>query len=112
MDGVSYVLRTGRPWEAAAPEFGSGSSLHRYLQNLVALSVFERLWKLPFEDMTHGRRSSGHGSGSTGVMNAPLGGENRVEFYGSTKSETKRSLLTDGAGVPLGAAREWRQRIH
>jgi transposase len=32
MDGIFSVLRTGCPWKAAPPEFGSGSSLHRYFQ--------------------------------------------------------------------------------
>jgi len=42
-DGIFYVLRTGCQWKAAPPEFGSGSSLHRYFQQWAKLGVFERL---------------------------------------------------------------------
>lgn len=44
-DGIYYVLRTGCPWKAAPPQFGSGSSLHAYFQNWTARGVFRKLWK-------------------------------------------------------------------
>jgi len=37
LNGIFYVLRTGCQWKAAPREFGSGSSLHRYFQQLVKL---------------------------------------------------------------------------
>jgi transposase len=43
LDGIFYVLRTGCQWKAAPPEFGSGSSLHRYFQRFVKRGVFKRL---------------------------------------------------------------------
>jgi putative transposase len=43
LDGIFYVLRTGCQWKAAPPEFGSGSSLHRYFQAWVRRGVFEDL---------------------------------------------------------------------
>ena len=43
LDGIFYVLRTGCQWKAAPPEFGSGSSLHRYFQAWVKRGVFEDL---------------------------------------------------------------------
>lgn len=43
MNGIFYVLRTGCQWKAAPPEFGSGSSLHRYFQDWVKRGVFEDL---------------------------------------------------------------------
>src|SRR5262245_35208142 len=56
VEGVFYVLRTGCQWKAAPPEFGSGSSLHRYFQRWVAKGVFETLWAialLEYDDL-HG----------------------------------------------------------
>lgn len=41
LDGIFYVLRTGCQWKAVPPEFGSGSSLHRYFQRWVKLGVFK-----------------------------------------------------------------------
>jgi transposase len=43
MDGIFYVLRTGCQWKAVPPEFGSGSTLHRYFQEWVARGVFRDL---------------------------------------------------------------------
>jgi transposase len=43
LDGIFYVLRTGCQWKAVPPEFGSGSSLHRYFQHLVKRGVFKKL---------------------------------------------------------------------
>ena len=43
LDGIFYVLRTGCQWKAAPPEFGSGSSLHRYFQRWTRRGVFKNL---------------------------------------------------------------------
>ena len=43
MDGIFYVLRTGCHWKAVPPEFGSGSSLHRYYQRFVKRGNFKKL---------------------------------------------------------------------
>ena len=43
VDGIFYVLRTGCQWKAVPPEFGSGSSLHRYFQRFVKRGVFKKL---------------------------------------------------------------------
>ena len=43
LDGIFYVLRTGCQWKAVPPEFGSGSSLHRYFQRFVKRGVFKKL---------------------------------------------------------------------
>jgi transposase len=43
LDGIFYVLRTGCQWKAAPPEFGSGSSLHRYFQRFAKRGIFEDL---------------------------------------------------------------------
>ena len=43
LDGIFYVLRTGCQWKAAPPEFGSGSSLHRYFQKLAKRGLFKKL---------------------------------------------------------------------
>jgi transposase len=43
LDGIFYILRTGCQWKAAPPEFGSGSSLHRYFQRWAKRGVFKDL---------------------------------------------------------------------
>jgi transposase len=50
LDGIFYVLRTGCQWKALPPEFGSGSSAHRYFQLLVKRNIFRDLWMVALEE--------------------------------------------------------------
>jgi transposase len=43
LDGIFYVLRTSCQWKAAPPEFGSGSSLHRYFTRFTKRGLFKKL---------------------------------------------------------------------
>jgi len=85
LDGIFYVLRTGCQWKAAPREFGSGSSLHRYFQRLVASGVFEKLWKLALEEYDEWKGIQWQWQSLDGsTSKAPLGGEkNRAESHGS-----------------------------
>lgn len=49
LEGIFYVLRTGCQWKAVPPEYGSGSSLHRYFQEWLKAGFFEAIWKLGLE---------------------------------------------------------------
>jgi len=84
MDGIFYVLRTGCQWKAAPREFGSGSSLHRYFQQLVAAGVFEKLWTLALEEYDTLKGIQWDWQCIDGAMSkAPLGGEkNRAQSHG------------------------------
>jgi transposase len=44
MDGIAYVLRTGRRWKMLPREYGSSSTCHRRFQQWVELDVFKKLW--------------------------------------------------------------------
>jgi len=78
MDGIFYVLRTGCQWKAAPREFGSGSSLHRYFQQLVAAGLFERLWKLALEEYDALKGIQWEWQSIDGAMTkARLGGEKK-----------------------------------
>jgi len=46
LDAIFYVLRTGCPWKALPRSLGSGSTAHAHFQRLVALAVFEQLWRV------------------------------------------------------------------
>jgi len=75
-DGIFYVLRTGCQWKAAPPEFGSGSSLHRYFQAWVLHGVFWRLWQqglLEYDELAGIKWDWQSIDGA--MTKAPLGGE-------------------------------------
>jgi transposase len=84
-DGIYYVMRTGCPWKAAPPQFGSGSSLHHYFQMWTNHGVFRRLWKQGLIEYDRRKRIRWTWLSLDGTLTkAPLGGEkNREESHGS-----------------------------
>ena len=106
MNGIFYVLRTGCQWKAAPREFGSGSSLHRYFQEFARRGVFRKLWKYLLRRYDELRGIQWTWQSLDGSMTkAPLGGEKTGRNPTDRgKLGVKRSVLTDGRGVPLGVA--------
>ena len=103
LDGIFYVLRTGGHWKAAPPEFGSGSSLHRYFQRWQKRGLFRQLWQKALHEYDDKVGIDWEWQSLDGTMTkAPLGGKDGQEPHRSGQKGTKRSLLTDGRGVPLG----------
>jgi transposase len=75
VDGIFYVLRTGCQWKAVPPEFGSGSSLHRYFQLLVKRNVFRTLWAMALLEYDDLKGIEWRWQSMDGAMTkAPLGG--------------------------------------
>ena len=102
--GILYVLRTGCQWNAGPKEFGSGKTLHRYFQRWVRRGIFKKMWQAGLMEYDETQGIEWEWQAADGAMTkAPLGG-------GATgpnptdrgKSGTKRSLLVDGRGAPIG----------
>jgi len=90
--------------EGAAPRLGSGSSAHRYFQQWQQAGVFEQLWASGLLEYDDRQRIEWKWQSMDGAMvKAPLGGgKNRANPTDRAKGGTKRSLLVEGAGVPIG----------
>ena len=103
-NGIFYVLRTGCQWKAAPREFASGSTLHRYFQQGVAADVFRRLWKAALLEYDELKGIEWNWQSVDGAMTkSPLGGEKTGKNPTDRgKLGVKRSVLTDGRGIPLG----------
>ena len=104
MDGIFYVLRTGCQWKALPPEFGSASAVHDYFQEWRALGVFQDLWKSVLQEYDQCKGIDWTWQALDGATTkAPLGGQETGDNpTDRAKSGTKRSLLTDGNGIPIG----------
>jgi putative transposase len=104
MTGILYILRTGCQWNALPQEFGSGKTAHRYFQRWVRAGVFWRRWQVGLSEYDELKGVAWKWQAADGTMTkAPLGGEKT----GKTPTDrgklgTKRSLLVDEQGVPLG----------
>ena len=105
---ILYVLRTGCQWNAVPKEkFGyTGKTVHRYFQRWVRAGVFRRLWRQGLQEYDEVHGIMWKWQAADGAMTkAPLGGgKTGPNPTDRAKSGTKRSLLVDGNGIPLGLA--------
>jgi transposase len=111
LDGIFYVLRTGCQWKAVPPEFGSGSSLHRYFQLLVKRKVFARLWAMALLEYDDLKGLEWRWQSLDGAMTkAPLGGEkNRAQSHGSGQARDQTQSADRGRWHPRRFGRRRRQ---
>ena len=102
-EGILYVLKTGIPWRAVPRCFGPGTTLHDRFQEWAKAGVFDRLWErclLTYDEKVGIQWTWQSMDGA--MAKAPLGGEaTGPNPTDRAKSGTKRSLRTDGAGIPL-----------
>lgn len=104
MEGIFYLALTGGQWRSLPRCFGASSTVHARFQEWVEAGVFLRLWAeaLSEYDEKTGIRWAWQAMDGT-MTKAPLGGERTgPNPTDRGKLGVKRSLLTDGRGVPLG----------
>ena len=106
MDAIFFVLRTGCQWNALRETtICSSFSAHRRFQEWVAAGVFAAFWREGLLAYDALRGIVWTWLALDGAMGkAPLGGEKTGRNPTDRgKRGVKRSVLTDGRGVPLGA---------
>ena len=101
-----YVLRTGIQWNALPRQMGASSTVHDRYQEWERLGFFEQLWQAGLLEYDELEGIEWEWQAIDGAMSkAPLGrgatGKNPTD---RAKMGTKRSMLTDGAGIPLVVA--------
>ena len=105
MSGILYILRTGCQWNALPQEFGvSGKTAHRYFQRWVRAGVFQRMWQAGLNEYDELKGIAWKWQAADGaITKAPLGGEKTGKNPTDRgKTGTKRSLLVNEQGLPLG----------
>ena len=111
-EAIVYVLRTGIQWNALPRELGASSTVHDRLQEWEAKGLFKALWQAGLEEYDELEGIEWEWQSVDGAMTkAPFGsaatGPNPTD---SGKQGTKRSLLTDGQGIPLALVVEGANR--
>jgi len=107
MDAIFFVLRTGCQWNALRETtICPSSSAHRRFQEWLAAGVFAAFWREGLLAYDALRGIAWTWLALDGAMGkAPLGGEGTGRNPTDRgKRGVKRLVLTDGRGVPLGAA--------
>jgi putative transposase len=107
-----YVLRTGIQWNAMPRQMGASSTVHERYQEWERAGLFEELWRVGLLEYDELEGIEWEWQAIDGAMTkAPLGrgatGNNPTD---RAKIGTKRSMLTDGAGIPLAVAVEGANR--
>src|SRR5215510_4467616 len=106
-DAIFYVLRTGSQCEALKEtDLCAKSTAHDRFQEWVAAGVFLLLWQAGVVQFDELQGIDWNWLSMDGAMTkAPLGGEKTgPNPTDRAKRGVKRSLLTEGHGVPLGLA--------
>jgi putative transposase len=111
-----YVLRTGIQWNALPRQMGASSTVHDRYQEWERLGFFEQLWRAGLLEYDELEGIEWERQAIDGAMSkAPLGKGATGETTGKNPTDrakmgTKRSMLTDGAGIPLAVAVEGANR--
>ena len=112
-DAIFYVLRTGCQWQALdQTELCAHSTAHDQFQEWVEAGVFLKLWQVGVEQFDELWGLDWDWLSMDGAMTkAPLGGEKTgPNPTDRGKSGVKRSVLTEGHGVPIGLTIEGANR--
>lgn len=112
MTGIFYILRTGCQWKALPLSLGASSTVHDRFQEWRQADVFKYLWQAGVVEYDLVKGLDWEWQAMDGVMTkAPLGGEaTGPNPTDRGKKGTKRSLLTEGNGIPIGLAAEGANR--
>src|SRR5690349_6677579 len=106
-DGIFYVVRTGCQWEALnQTNLCAKSTAHDRFVEWLDAGVFLKLWQAGIEQFDELKGIDWSFLSLDGAMTkAPLGGKKTgPNPTDRGKSGVKRSLLTEGHGVPIGLA--------
>jgi transposase len=112
-DAIFYVLRTGCQWQALdQTDLCAPSTAHDRFQEWVEAGVFQAFWQAGVEQFEEIWGIDWEWLAMDGAMTkAPLGGERTgPNPTDRGKSGVKRSILTEGHGVPIGLAVEGANR--
>jgi putative transposase len=99
-----YLLRTGCQWKAIPRSLGAGSTVHDRFQTWRRAGVFEQLWARGLLEYNTDIGLDFEWKSLDGcITKAPLGGEaTGPNPTDRGKKGTKRHLLTEAVGIPIG----------
>jgi putative transposase len=103
---ILYVLRTGIQWNALPRELGASSTVHDRFQAWTAAGFFAAIWAAQLQAFDELIGIDWEWQALDGAMTkAPFGGgASGPNPTDRAKQGVKRSLLTDGGGIPLAVA--------
>ncbi len=103
LSGIFYILRTGSQWQACPREFGAPSTVYYWFNRWCREGIFKKIWEIALKEYDDLKGLEWKWQSIDSTMNkAPLGGEDTgANPTDRGKKGTKRSVLTEGKGIPL-----------
>ena len=105
IDGIIFRLRSGCQWNKLPEPFGSDRSIHRWFQRWCRNGVFQRIWAVLVERCDELGAVDWKWQSADGMLGKARFGGKEVGPNPTDRAKpgTKKSLLVDGEGGPLGA---------
>ena len=95
--------RSGCQWDQLPERYGPKSTVHDWFQRWAAAGIFERIWAILVAECDElGGVQWQWQSADAMLGKARFGGKRRARIPPTGKKGTKKSLVTDGDGGPLG----------
>ncbi|WP_228052232.1 IS5 family transposase [Nodosilinea sp. LEGE 07298] len=103
LEAIFYVLFTGCQWKALPRSLGAASTVHDRFQEWQANGTLARFWQAGLATYAETQGIDWEWTAMDGALvKAPLGGKDTgPNPTDRGKSGSKRSILTDGQGIPL-----------
>jgi putative transposase len=104
LDGIIYRLRSGVQWNQLPRQFGADSTVHGWFQRFVKDGVLQEIWAELVRECDELGAVSWEWQAADGVMGkSRFGGDRRgPNPTDRAKSGTKKSVLVEQTGGPLG----------
>jgi putative transposase len=104
-NGVIFRLRTGGQWNKLPKHYGDDSSVHRGFPRWCRDGVFQKVWAVPVEEGDELGAVDGEWQAADGMLGKARSGGKKVGKNPTDRGKpgTKKSLLVEGDGGPLGA---------
>jgi putative transposase len=104
VDAIIFRIRTGCQWNHIPRVYGDDSTIHRTFQHWVEIDLFPQLWALLVEECQEFGLVDWEWQAADGAMGkARLGGDEvGPNPTDRAKNGSKKSILTDRHGGPLG----------
>ena len=105
IDGIIFRLRSGCQWNKLPERFGSDRSIHRWFQRWCRDGVFERIWAVLVQECEDLGAVDWKWQAADGMLGkARFGGKKTGKNPTDRgKAGTKKSVLVEADGGPLGA---------
>jgi putative transposase len=104
VNGIIFRMRSGLQWNQLPEQFGDDSSVHRWFQRRSRNGIFEKVWAVLLQECAELGAVDWKWQAADGMLGKARFGGDKVGKNPTDRGKmgTKKSLLVEGDGGPLG----------